>query len=148
MTALLAKLLSSVAGAWGLKLVDAFLSHREKMATTEVERDRVAVDRARVDADVVMNDAGHRAATIQRAMDFKAFWVPWLIATVPLAAWFGWGCLDSLANGALPDVAALPPQLYDFARSVWASLFYSAGGVGVAQMAATAVRDAAKRGAK
>jgi hypothetical protein len=75
-------------------------------------------------------------------MGYKWFWIPWLIATVPLSAWFAWGMLDStIYDGAvLPDVAALPPQLKEFANIAWGNLFYSGAGMAGAQALASAIK--------
>ncbi|ABF71286.1 p034 [Rhizobium phage 16-3] len=43
---------------------------------------------------------------------------------------------DSLANGSLPDVTALPPQLKEYADVVFANIFYVGGGVAGAQILA------------
>ena len=59
------------------------------------------------------------------AMNSNTYWVVWGIAAVPMAAWFGWGMLDTLANGALPDVAAIPPGLLPWAEIVWANIFWT-----------------------
>ena len=69
------------------------------------------------------------------------FWVVWAIAAIPTALWFGWGMLDSLANGALPDVAELPPQLWDFARTLWHSIFVSGAGVASVQTVTRAAEN-------
>jgi len=79
------------------------------------------------------------AAVVREGMQHKAFWIPWLIAAVPTAAWFGWGMTDSLFNGTLPDVAALPPQLKEYADIVFANIFYVGGGVAGAQLIAKAI---------
>jgi hypothetical protein len=73
-------------------------------------------------------------------MQYPLFWIPWLMATVPLAAWFGWGLLDSLANGALPDVAELPPQLKHYADIAWGNVFYSGAGAAGLMSIASAIR--------
>jgi len=62
------------------------------------------------------------------------FWIPWLIVTIPLSVWFAWGMTDTIANGALPDVAEIPPGLKLYADQAWGSIFYSGGGVASAQV--------------
>jgi hypothetical protein len=98
----------------------------------------VEMERIRAEAATKLIEA--RASVIQTGMQSKVFWVPWLMAAVPTSAWFGWGMVDSLANGALPDVAALPPQLREYADIVFQNIFLTgAGAVGV-QSIASALR--------
>lgn len=91
----------------------------------------VDIEEIRADAEIQKTYIEGTNARLMKAMEFKVFWIPWLIATVPLAAWFGWGVLDSaINNGAfLPDVAALPPQLKEYADAAWANIFLSGAGV-------------------
>lgn len=79
------------------------------------------------------------AAVVREGMQHKAFWIPWLIAAVPCSIWFGWGMMDSAFAGSLPDVAALPPQLKEYADIVFANIFYVGGGVAGAQLIAKAI---------
>lgn len=104
-----------------------------KLSDSDVERERI-----KAEAATKLIEA--RAAVIQTGMQNKLFWIPWLMAAIPTAAWFGWGMLDSLANGALPDVAALPPQLREYADVVWNNLFLSGGAVAAGSMIASAIR--------
>ena len=83
--------------------------------------------------------AAHARDTVAAGMQHKAFWIPWLLAAVPLATWFAWGILDSLTNGLLPDVATLPPQLKEYADIVWGNIFYVGGGVAGAGIVARAI---------
>lgn len=80
------------------------------------------------------------ASVVKEGMQHRAFWIPWLIAAVPTAAWFGWGMLDSMLNGALPDVAALPPQLRAYADIVFSNIFLTGAGAMGAQTIASAIR--------
>ena len=64
-----------------------------------------------------------QAAVIQAGMQHGWFWVAWLTAALPMSAWFGWGMLDTLMNGALPDVASIPPGLKPYADQVWDNIF-------------------------
>jgi hypothetical protein len=80
------------------------------------------------------------ADVVKAGMQHKMFWIPWLIAAVPTAIWYGWGMMDSAFGGALPDVAALPPQLKEYADIVFQNIFYVGGGVAGAQLVATAIR--------
>ena len=107
---------------------------------------RAANDADRIKADVSikaleaqMEAQAASAAVVREGMQHKAFWVPWLIAAVPCAGWFGWGMMDSAFGGGLPDVAALPPQLKEYADIVFANIFYVGGGVAGAQLIAKAI---------
>ncbi len=107
---------------------------------------RAANDADRIKAEVSikaleaqMAAQAENAAVVREAMQHKAFWVPWLIAAVPCSIWFGWGMMDSAFAGSLPDVAALPPQLKEYADIVFANIFYVGGGVAGAQLIAKAI---------
>jgi hypothetical protein len=104
-------------------------------------------DEKRLVADGVIAGLEHQAAAnreaagvVKEGMKHWAFWIPWSIAAVPTAAWFGWGMTDSLMNGSLPDVAALPPQLKGYADVVFANIFYSGAGMAGFQAIASAIR--------
>lgn len=130
---MLAKILAWIASKAGGAFVGRFLDHLEAKANSETERQRIAA--------AARNASEATAAGVVTAgMQHRAFWVAWLVAALPLSCWFGWGVLDSLANGALPDVAALPPQLLEFARTVWGNIFYSGAALGGASVIAGAVR--------
>lgn len=97
-------------------------------------------ERQRIQAETVQAYVVEQAKTIQIGMASTLFWIPWLMAAVPLAAWFGWGMLDSLFNGSLPSVAELPPQLKGYADVVWSNLFLSGGIVAGGSIIAKALR--------
>ncbi len=124
--------------AWLLSLLSGpflsqILAHLERRANTETERQRIASVRAQAaDAEA--------ASVIKEGMQHKAFWIPWLLAAVPLAFWFAWGVADSTLNGALPDVATLPPQLKQYADVVWQNIFYTGAGVASAGIIANAIK--------
>lgn len=115
------------------------LGFAEKKADAAVEKARIqaGVDISVVEGKVEVSRAA--AAVVQSGMQFKVFWLPWLAAALPLSAWFGWGVIDSIANGALPDVATLPPQIKEYADIVWGNIFYVGGGVAGAQLFARAI---------
>lgn len=105
-------------------------------------------DEARIAAEVSIQQIqaqmaanASNAAIVHEGMQHKAFWIPWLIAAVPTSCWFGWGMADSLFNGSLPDVAALPPQLKEYADIVFSNIFYVGGGAAGVQAIATAIRS-------
>lgn len=128
-----ASIISKLLGAFGLNFTDRILGHLERKAESEIEQAKVAAAREKV--------LHQQAATVVMAgMQHKAFWIPWLIAAIPTALWFGWGMADSLFNGSLPDVAALPPQLKEYADIVFGNIFYSGAALGSAQMIAGAIR--------
>lgn len=126
-----ATIIAKLLGASGL--LDRVLGYLETKANSETERQRIAAGR-----EAAANTEA--AGVVKAGMQHKVFWIPWLLAAVPTAAWFGWGMVDSLANGALPDVAALPPQLKEYADVVFANIFYVGGGVVGAAYLAQAVR--------
>lgn len=109
------------------------LGHLEKRADSETERQRIAALRGK-------EANAESAGIVKEGMQHKAFWFPWLLAALPLALWFAWGVMDSTLNGALPDVAALPPQLKEYADIVWSNIFYVGGGVAGAGIIANAIR--------
>lgn len=130
---MLAALVSRLLGAAGGAFLDRVLLHLERRAASDVERQKV--DAARQAA----SDA-QSAAVMKEAMSHRAFWIVWFIAAAPTSAWFGWGMLDSTLNGALPDVAALPPQLKTYADVVFTNIFYVGGGAVGLQALAKAIR--------
>lgn len=113
----LGKLLGSLGDAYKAKLG----------AANDADRIAAEVAIAQIKADI--ENQRNAAAIVQSGMQHKLFWVAWGMAALPLAAWFGWGCLDTLMNGALPDVAELPPQLKQYADVVWGNIFYAGGAV-------------------
>lgn len=124
--------------AWLVSLVSGpflgqILGHLERKADTETERQRITAAREKA-------ANSESAAVVKEGMQHKAFWFPWLLAALPLALWFAWGVMDSTLNGALPDVAALPPQLKEYADIVWSNIFYVGGGVAGAGIIANAIR--------
>lgn len=118
----MAWLLGTILNWLGTGVLDRVLGHLEARAKSETERLRIKSLR---EQHAMTTQAG----VITAGMEHKAFWIPWLIATIPMAGWFGWGMLDTAFNGALPDVAAIPPGLEPWARAVWDTMFYSGGGV-------------------
>jgi hypothetical protein len=129
---MLAGILGTVLNWVGGGVLDKVLGHLQERANSETERLRIRTLREQ-------HSMTTQASVITAGMAHKAFWVPWLIATVPLAAWFGWGMLDTLTNGALPDVALIPPGLEPWAQIAWGNLFYSGGGVAAATIVGQAI---------
>lgn len=126
-----AGIVAKLLGATGFSFLDRVLGHLERRADSETERKRIAAGRE-ANANTTASNV------VMAGMQHKAFWIPWLMAAVPLAAWFAWGIADSLFNGLLPNVATLPPQLKEYADIVWGNIFYVGGGVaGVQIVAAT-----------
>lgn len=116
-------------------LADSVFRHMEAKANSETERMKIAsIEQQRLTTE--------QAATIRTAMGFRIFWVAWAMIAVPFAAWLGMGFADSLFNGALPDVAKLPPQLKGYADIVMANIFVSGGVVAGIQGGARAVSNA------
>lgn len=104
------------------------------------ETDRLVADALAKQLEAQLAERRIAADVVTAGMQHRVFWVVWGIAAVPTALWFGWGMLDSTLNGALPDVAALPPQLKEYADIVFANIFYVGGGVAGAQVVASAIR--------
>lgn len=117
-----------------LKMIGAGEAKISEAAKQEINRRNAERDERLKAGDVII--AG---------MQHKAFWIPWLVATVPLSAWFGWGMMDSLFNGALPDVSELPPQLRAYADVAWQNLFYSGAGMGAIQLGSNVIASAIAR---
>lgn len=106
------------------------------------DTNKLVADAAIADIKAQLEAKRLQAQTVQTGMQSKAFWIPWLMAAVPTALWYGWGMLDSTIYGGtlLPDVAALPPQLKQYADAVWDNLFVSGAIVGSAATLASAIR--------
>jgi hypothetical protein len=116
----------------GSGVLDSVLKYFEDKANNDTERQRIAALR---DQHAMTTQAN----VITSGMEHAYFWIPWLIATVPLAVWFGWGMMDTTLNGALPDVAEIPPGLLPWAQTAWGNLFYSGGGVAAASIIGKAI---------
>lgn len=126
--------------AWLLKLLgvdplgriaDALnTAYRAKLDSTN-DRDRIAAEVTIKALETALSEQRISADVVTAGMQHKVFWIPWLIAAVPAALWFGWGVLDSaIYNGTvLPDVAELPPQLRAYFDIVWSNIFYTGAGV-------------------
>lgn len=130
---LLTTILPTVLNWLGGNALDKVLGHLETRVNNETERQRI---RALRDQHM----ATTQATVITAGMQHKAFWIPWLIATVPLCGWFGLGMLNTAFPGYFPIVATIPPGLEPWAKSAWDSLFYSGAGVAGASIIAGAIR--------
>lgn len=116
------------------------------VAALKIQADRDAAHEQAVSGLVAAGMAAQRDVVVA-GMAHRMFWVAWSLAALPLAAWFGWGVLDTLCNGALPDVAALPPQLKEYADTVWSNIFFTGAGVaGVTGAAAALGRAIGRKG--
>jgi len=130
---MLASIVAKLLGSAGFGFLDRVLGHLERKADSENERRKIdAAREASLNAEA--------AGVVKAGMAHRAFWIPWLMATIPLSAWFGWGMLDTLANGALPDVAAIPPGLLPWAETAWQNVFYAGGGVAGLSAIASALK--------
>ena len=130
---MLAAFVSKLLGAAGTAFLDRVLTHVERKADSETERQRIHAAREKV-------ANAEAAGVIKEAMAHRVFWVVWFVAAGPTALWFGWGMLDSLMNGQLHDVSALPPQLNTYADIVFTNIFYVGGGAVGLQALASALR--------
>lgn len=117
----------------GGDVLSKFLGHLENRANNETERLRI---RALRDQHM----ATTQASVIVAGMQHKAFWIPWLMATIPLAGWFGIGMLNTAFPGYFPVVATIPPGLEPWAQAAWNGLFFSGAGVASASAIAGALR--------
>lgn len=130
---MLASVVAKLLGSVGFGFLDRVLGHIERKAASETERQRINASR-----EAALN--AEAASVVKAGMQFPLFWVAWSIAALPTAAWHGWGMMDSTLNGALPDVASLPPQLKEYADIVFGNIFYSGAAMGGAQVIAGALR--------
>lgn len=130
---MLASIVAKLLGSVGFGFLDRVLGHIERKAASETERLKIEASRqAAANAEA--------AGVVKAGMQHRAFWIPWLMATIPLSAWFGWGMLDTLANGALPDVAAIPPGLLPWAETAWQNIFWTGAGFAGMQSISNAIR--------
>jgi len=114
------------------KIVDGLTKWRQIEATAKNDAERVKAEVEIKRLETRLESARTGADVIKTGMQTKVFWIPWLMATIPTCIWFGWGMMDSVFNGALPDVAELPPQLKVYADVVWENIFYTGvAGVGI-----------------
>lgn len=128
-SAIVAKVLGLLSG----NVLDRVLGHLERSKASENERLKIEQVRQ-------INSENLQAQVITTGMQFRVFWIAWSIAAIPTAAWYGWGMVDSMFNGSLPDVASLPPQLLRYADIVFGNIFYT----GVAAFGFQAVSSAIK----
>lgn len=126
---------STVLNWLGGNVLDKVLGHLEARANSETERLRI---RALRDQHM----ATTQAHVITSGMQHKAFWIPWLMATIPLAGWFGLGMLKTTFPAYFPAgwVVEIPPGLLPWAKAAWDSLFFSGAGVAGAQIIAGALK--------
>lgn len=118
------------------RIVDGLNAAYQAKLAAKNDADRIAADVAIARYEALLEEQRTAASVVTSGMQHRAFWVPWLLAAVPLSAWFAWGVADSMLDGALPDVAELPPQLKEYADIVWGNIFYVGGGVaGLASIA-------------
>lgn len=130
---MLASIVAKLLGSVGFGFLDRVLGHIERKAASETERMRINASR-----EAALN--AEAAGVVKAGMQFPIFWVAWSIAAIPTCIWHGWGMMDSTFNGALPDVATLPPQLKEYADIVFGNIFYSGAAMGGAQVIASALK--------
>lgn len=131
-------MLAAVASA-ALWLAEKLFGFAEKRSTDAVEnfRTKTGLDIEQVRANTAL--ASEAASIIRSAQQHWVYWVAWSMAALPASAWFGWGMMDSLFNGALPDVAELPPQLLKYFDVVFANVFFAGTALGATQIVASAI---------
>lgn len=92
-------------------LSDVF-GYLEKKSDNETERQRINTVAA--------------SSVMQTAMSHSVFWVAWGVAAIPMALWFGYGMLNTIAPW-LPHVAVIPLGLKPYAEVVWSNIFWTGG---------------------
>lgn len=125
---------------FSVDLVGALTKAYEAKLNAQNDAQRIAADIQIKAIEAKIAEDAQRGAVVKEGMQHKVFWIPWLMASVPCAAWFGWGMIDSLFDGSLPDVAALPPQLKQYADIVFSNIFYTGAGMAGFQAIASAIR--------
>jgi hypothetical protein len=113
--------------------LDKVLGGLQTWVNNETERQRIKAIRDQHMATV-------QGTVLVAAMEHKWFWIPWLMATVPMAGWFGLGMLNTAFPGWFPIVATIPLGLEPWARAAWDGLFFSGAGVASATSIAKAIR--------
>lgn len=126
-------LLTTVLNWLSAGALDRVLKSLENRVNNETERQRIGSLRDQ-------HMATTQASVITAGMQHKWFWIPWLMATIPLSTWFGLGMLNTAFPGYFPIVATIPPGLEPWAKSAWDSLFFSGAGVAGASIVAGAIR--------
>lgn len=137
-------LLSLLASILPNILLNGLQSYLQATTTVAVEGEKTKRQITLATIQGVVTARQLQAQVIQTGMSHRLFWIPWLIASVPISAWFGWGVIDSLTGGALPHVAALPPQLKEYADIVWQNIFLSGGIVAGSSVVASAIKAVKK----
>lgn len=135
---MLSLILNFLGGSLATKLLDAW---KLKLAADNDEK-KIVADAAIADIKAQIEAKQIAASVVKEGMQYKVFWIPWLIAAVPCAMWLGWGMLDSMLydGSLLPDVAKLPPQIEKYADMVFQNIFYAGGGAAGVQAIASAIR--------
>jgi hypothetical protein len=132
---------------FALSLAKSLLGFAQKRSSDQVERFRIETGLNETEIKANVELGAQAASVIKAGMQFKVFWVPWSMAAIPMAAWFGWGVLDTaIYNGSiLPDVGKLPDQLARYGDAVWNSIFYSGAAVGSVQAISRTISNALTR---
>lgn len=111
------------------KIVDGLNTAYRTKLEAKNDSERIAADVQIEAMQTALAQHQEAASVVKAGMQHRAFWVAWLLAALPTSAWFGWGMMDSLFDGQLPDVAELPPQLKAYADIVFGNIFYAGGAV-------------------
>lgn len=126
-------IISTVLGWLSKGALAQILTSLENRVNNETERQRIKALRDQHMATV-------QGTVLVAAMEHKWFWIPWLMATVPMAGWFGLGMLNTAFPGWFPIVASIPLGLEPWAKAAWDGLFFSGAGVASATSIARALR--------
>jgi len=120
-----ALLLGFVTNLLGGSFTSSVLGYLEKKSDNATE-----VLRIRALNEQVLSQTA--STVVVAGMAHRMFWVAWSMAAIPMAAWFGYGMLDTLLNGALPAEASIPDGLLPYATVVWSNIFYAGAAGAVA----------------
>lgn len=132
-------LLQLLGGGIVKQFTDPLLAAYQAKVNAANDRERLAAEQQIAFWQNQVELARQSADVVKAGMQHRMFWVAWSIAAIPTVAWFGWGMLDSLSNGALPDVAALPAQLKGYADVVMGNIFYAGAALGGFQLIGSAI---------
>ena len=129
---MLAWLVKTGLGFLSSGVLDKVFAYLEKKADNDTQRQKIQSIRDQHAMDV-------QADVVKTGMSHNWFWIPWLIAAVPMATWFGHGMLCTEFPSYIPSVATIPPGLEPWAQIAWGNLFYAGGGVASAGIISKAI---------
>lgn len=76
--------------------------------------------------------SSNAASVMKTAMNHNIYWYVWGTAAFVSVAWYAAVMIDTITNGATPDVATLPASVKPYFDIVWQNLFWTgAAGYGI-----------------